>query len=153
MDDFAMAANSLRNRYEDDCPPELRDVAENTVAELVLHIRSIAEVRRLFAGTDADLQRLNAETQSFADGYEARLRDMDLLDASDDRSDSPLGAFGDLSAAACLSDEQEATDKDQNSVSRVLITWFLDHMENPYPNPSEKEALAQATGLTTSQVR
>lgn len=40
-----------------------------------------------------------------------------------------------------------------SDVSRVLMSWFLAHMDAPYPSPDEKKQLMAATGLNHTQLR
>lgn len=35
--------------------------------------------------------------------------------------------------------------------AEILRRWFLDHLDFPYPNPEEKSALIQQTGLDNSE--
>lgn len=35
----------------------------------------------------------------------------------------------------------------------ILLEWFINHSEHPYPKQSEKEMLARKTGLTVEQIK
>ncbi|KAL9651738.1 hypothetical protein ABK040_013994 [Willaertia magna] len=40
----------------------------------------------------------------------------------------------------------------RKNTTDILIAWFKQHINNPYPNDNEKQLLAQQTNLTMSQV-
>lgn len=40
-----------------------------------------------------------------------------------------------------------------NKPREILNTWFQEHTDNPYPSETEKMVLANATGLTVSQIK
>jgi len=40
----------------------------------------------------------------------------------------------------------------QRKVTRILNSWFCDHLTNPYPTDAEKQALSQLCGLSLTQI-
>lgn len=37
--------------------------------------------------------------------------------------------------------------------TEVLLEWFLNHQDNPYPSPTEKKVLCSQTNLSKKQIR
>jgi hypothetical protein len=52
-----------------------------------------------------------------------------------------------------LRESKRSRNRLSDHATQYLLGWFEEHVTSPYPTKEQKEQIANATGLTTKQVR
>lgn len=103
----------------------------------------------------ARMIEVNRQEQAFASSVNAKLQEP--------------GVWPRLGVSPKANDDGEASSSDADTpqkihqggrrvkfnrrITDILTTWLLDHLNDPYPTPTEKTELARVTGLLPSQIQ